>query len=72
MIVIDRIEDGKIVCESESGQMILDLSELPGAGEGDVIFFADGHWQKDEDSTAARRERIRRRTARRLRRPKEL
>lgn len=71
MIVIDRIEENIAVCETDEGQLRLDLSALPDAREGDVLTEKDGSWQVDADETARRREQIRSRMSRRIRRPKD-
>ena len=71
MIVIDRIEENIAVCETDEGQLRLDISGLPDVREGDVLTEKDGSWQVDADETARRREQIRRRMSRRIRRPKD-
>lgn len=58
MIIIDRIEEGIAVCETDGGQITLDLRNIPEAEEGDVLFYADGCWQIDVEETAARRARL--------------
>ncbi|MBR6790712.1 MAG: DUF3006 domain-containing protein [Oscillospiraceae bacterium] len=71
MIIIDRIEENVAVCETDEGQLRLDLAGLPDVREGDVLTEKDGSWQVDADETARRREQIRRRMSRRVRRPKD-
>ena len=70
MIIIDRIEEGTAVCETGNGRLLVSLSDIPGAGEGDVIVysFEKGSWEVDADATAARREQILSRTRARRRR----
>ena len=65
MLVIDRIEGGIAVCETEDGRRELPLAGLPaGVREGDCLFLdGDGRWHVDEQLTRQRREE----TAKRLR-----
>ena len=41
MLIIDRIEEGKAVCEDEDGRQVV-LETFPdGAAEGDVLVYSD-------------------------------
>lgn len=60
MIIIDRFEEGTAVCEIDGGQMLLNVQQLSGAKEGDVIFysFGEGRWCTDSEATDTRRKQI--------------
>lgn len=60
MTVIDRIEDGAAVLETDLGMITLPAELLPeGAKAGGVLVQRGGTWQTDEKETAARRAKIR-------------
>ena len=63
MTVVDRIEGGFAVCETDIGQRLLPLAELPGGvREGDVLAETEaGGWFVDRLATQSRREAARRR-----------
>lgn len=58
--IIDRIEDGIASLENEEGRMEEYPAEMmpDGTKEGDCLVFSDEGFEKDEDATRARRERI--------------
>ena len=57
MLVIDRIESGIAVCETEDGRRELPLAGLPaGVREGDCLVCVDGSWQIDREETLRRRQ----------------
>ena len=57
MLVIDRIEGGIAVCETEDGRRELPLAGLPaGVREGDCLVCVDGSWQIDREETLRRRQ----------------
>ena len=57
MLVIDRIEGGIAVCETEDGRRELPLAGLPaGVREGDCLVCVDGIWQIDREETLRRRQ----------------
>ncbi|MCM1022623.1 MAG: DUF3006 domain-containing protein [Prevotella sp.] len=59
MLIIDRIEDGIAVVETEDGRMEVPRSELaPDIKEGDVVELADGIYVKNQDETDMRRKKI--------------
>lgn len=59
ILIVDRIENGYAVCETEKGEKkdIL-LSETKDVHEGDVLILKDGVYIPDKDKTEARRKRI--------------
>lgn len=59
IFIVDRIENGYAVCETEQGEKkdIL-LSETKDVHEGDVLILKDGVYIPDNDKTEARRKRI--------------
>ena len=59
IFIVDRIENGYAVCETEQGEKkdIL-LSETKDVNEGDVLFLKGGVYIPDKDKTEARRKRI--------------
>ena len=64
MLYVDRIEEGKIVCEDEDGSIVVLSDGMPDrpVHEGDCLVSAeDGQYRVDEAATAARRERLSRR-----------
>ena len=64
MLVIDRIEGGIAVCETEDGRRELPLTGLPaGVREGDCLVCVDGSWQIDREETLRRRQQNHSRTA---------
>lgn len=58
MLIIDRIEEGKAVCEDDSGRQII-LDRFPeDASEGDVLVYSDeGQLIVDKQLTRIRREK---------------
>lgn len=58
MLVIDRIEEGKAVCEDEDGRQVI-LDRMPeGASEGDVLVYSEeGQLTVDKQLTRIRREK---------------
>ena len=58
MLIIDRIEEGKAVCEDEDGRQVV-LEIFPdGAAEGDVLVYSDdGQLTVDTRMTRLRREK---------------
>lgn len=58
MLVIDRIEEGKAVCEDEDGRQVI-LDRMPeGASEGDVLVCSkEGQLTVDKQLTRIRREK---------------
>jgi len=70
-LIIDRLEGAVAVCADETGARVeLAAEALPGAAkEGDVLVADnDGAFCVDEEQTAARRERLRRRMDRLMKR----
>ena len=57
MLIIDRIEEGKAVCEDAAGGQVV-LDHVPeGALEGDVLVYSeDGQLTVDKQLTRIRRE----------------
>lgn len=59
ILIVDRIENGYAVCETEQGEKKdFPLSETKDVHEGDVIIFKDSVYIPDKDKTEARRKRI--------------
>lgn len=59
MMIIDRIENGWAVVETDSGMTDISLSELPeDIKEGDIIVPADGAYMIDREATESRRREI--------------
>ncbi|MBR1811657.1 MAG: DUF3006 domain-containing protein [Clostridia bacterium] len=60
MIIIDRIEDGVAVLETEEDTFLqIPASQLPtGAREGSVLIYKDGEYLLDAQTEAARRDRL--------------
>lgn len=58
MLIIDRIEEGKAVCEDEAGGQVI-LDKVPeGASEGDVLVCSEeGQLTVDKQLTRIRREK---------------
>lgn len=60
MLIVDRIENGFAVCETEEQMMIsLPLSKCSGpVREGDVLAEADGVYRADPEQTEKLREEV--------------
>ncbi len=59
MYIIDRIESGYAVVETDGGMENIPLTELPAeVREGDVLQKTDAGWQIDAEGTQARREQL--------------
>ncbi len=58
MLIIDRIEEGKAVCEDEDGRQVI-LDKIPeDASEGDVVVYSEeGQLVIDKQLTRIRREK---------------
>lgn len=59
--IIDRLEEGLAICENELKKMVsIPLENLPGgAREGDIINEKEGVFSLDRESSAKRREKMR-------------
>ncbi|HJC57589.1 MAG TPA: DUF3006 domain-containing protein [Candidatus Eisenbergiella intestinipullorum] len=59
-LIVDRLEDGCAVCESQGGGMIrLPLERLSsGVREGDVLIQQNGKYRTDPDATKKRRAEV--------------
>ena len=60
MLIADRFEGDKVVCETDDGSMVhLCLSDFFGAvKEGDVLILKNGKYTADQAETKKRREMI--------------
>lgn len=59
MLLVDRIEDGIAVIETDDGRIEVSRSELaPDVREGDAVLFENGVYRKDTDATEKRRQEI--------------
>lgn len=59
MLLVDRIEDGIAVIETEDGRIEVSRSELaPDVKEGDAVLFENGLYRKDTFATEQRRQEI--------------
>lgn len=59
IFIVDRIENGYAVCETEQGEKKdITLSGTKDVHEGDVLILKDGVYIPDKDKTEARRKRI--------------
>lgn len=57
--IVDRIESGYAVCETESGSFSdIPLNDLPKVSAGDVLIEKDGRLVVDKSETEERRKRI--------------
>ena len=58
ILIVDRIENGYAVCETEQGEKKdIPLSETKDVHEGDVLILKDGVYIPDKDKTEARRKK---------------
>lgn len=56
ILIVDRIENGYAVCETEQGEKKdIPLSETKDVHEGDVLILKDGVYIPDKDKTEARK-----------------
>lgn len=68
MIIIDRFEGEKAVLETDSGMMVVDRGQLPGAArEGDVLTEKNGGFTLERSAAAERRSLVRRKLRRLIR-----
>ena len=59
ILIVDRIENGYVVCETEQREKKdIPLSETKDVHEGDVLILKDGVYIPDKDKTEERRKRI--------------
>ncbi len=60
MYIVDRIENGIIVCENDNGNILEITKEncIGDINEGDVIVKKGEKWIKDESKTADRKKYI--------------
>lgn len=59
ILVVDRIENGYAVCETEQGEKKdIPLDKTLDISEGDVLVLKNGVYIPDKDKTEARRKRI--------------
>ncbi|MDE6747260.1 MAG: DUF3006 domain-containing protein [Oscillospiraceae bacterium] len=59
MLLVDRIEDGIAVIETDDGRIEISRSELaPDVREGDAVMLENGVYRKDIDATEKRRQEI--------------
>ncbi len=62
MIIIDRIDDGIAVLETDDGMQTIPAEQLPEqARDGDVLQLTENGYQIDAAATEARRQKIRNR-----------
>lgn len=63
MTIVDRIEEGFAVCETDGGQQLIPLADLPAdVREGDVLEEIEaGRWFINHFATESRRDEARRR-----------
>lgn len=62
MIIIDRIDDGIAVLETDNGMQTIPAEQLPEqARDGDVLLQIENGYEIDAVATEARREKIRNR-----------
>lgn len=56
MLIVDRIEGDRAVCEAERGYSVIPLSDCEaGVKEGDVLFEVPGGYRIDPEETGRRR-----------------
>lgn len=59
MLIIDRIENGIAVIETDSGRIEVSRSELAAdVKEGDAVLFENGIYRRDASATEKRRQEI--------------
>lgn len=59
MLIVDRIEDGFAVIETDNGRIEVSRSSLAdGVKEGDVVLFENGVYRKDVEATEKRKQEI--------------
>ena len=62
-MVVDRLEEGWVVCEDDAGNMVrIARAQCDGPiGEGDCLVVAAGRYRADPAATLARRRQIKQR-----------
>ncbi|MDE6762100.1 MAG: DUF3006 domain-containing protein [Oscillospiraceae bacterium] len=59
MLIVDRIEDGFAVIETDDGHIEVSRSSLADdVKEGDAVLFENGMYRKDIETTEKRRQEI--------------
>lgn len=59
MLIVDRVEDGLAVVETDDGHVDVPVSEISGrVRDGAVLVQEDGTYLVDEDATRERLDRI--------------
>ena len=59
MLIVDRIEDGFAVIETDDGHIEVSRSSLADdVNEGDAVLFENGTYRKDIETTEKRRQEI--------------